>query len=143
MDTAGHPKQRGQKSEAIVLSELVNRDLTVLSPFGDNERYDFVVESKGTFHRVQVKTGRKENGRVQFETRSSASSMTSISKKNYKNDIDVFVVYSPDYDRLYAVPIEDSPETMMGLREEIPEKSSPNINDADDYRLEKWVASLS
>lgn len=143
MVAAEHPKQRGQKSEAIVLSELVNYDLTVLSPFGDNERYDFVVEAQGTFHRVQVKTGREENGRVQFETRSSAASMTSISKKNYEDDIDVFVVYSPDYDRLYAVPIEKTPKTMMGLREEIPEKSSPNINDADDYRLENWVASVS
>lgn len=61
MEKTAHPKQRGQCSEAAILFEFTRRGVTVLEPFGDNERYDFVVEISRELYRVQVKTGRLTN----------------------------------------------------------------------------------
>lgn len=111
-----HPKEQGQRSEAAVLYEFVRRGLSVLEPFGDNERYDIVVEEREKFDRVQVKTGRIENGRVQFETRSSGTLTRKVMKESYKGDRDVLAVYSPDLEETYVVPESEAPETTMGLR---------------------------
>ncbi|QPV64588.1 hypothetical protein I7X12_08240 [Halosimplex litoreum] len=133
-----HPKAQGQKSEAAVLHELVQRNLTVLEPFGDNERYDFVVEIDDSFQRFQVNTGRLENGRVQFETRSSGTLTRKVKKEGYEGDADYFAVYSPDLEETYVVSVAEAPETTMGLRVEETEKSSPNINWAEDYHIDTW-----
>jgi hypothetical protein len=39
----------GQRTEAIVLAELVKRGHKVLVPFGTNHRYDFVVDTADGF----------------------------------------------------------------------------------------------
>ncbi|WP_440010345.1 group I intron-associated PD-(D/E)XK endonuclease [Halomicrococcus sp. SG-WS-1] len=137
-----HPKERGQRSEAAIVFELVRRGLTVLEPFGDNERYDLAVEAAGEFYRIQVKTGRLENGCVRFETRSSGTLTRKIEKEGYDGEIDVFAVYSPELEDGFVVPIAAAPTTTMGLRVEEPEKPSPNTNWATDYRIDDWVESI-
>ncbi|WP_396611417.1 group I intron-associated PD-(D/E)XK endonuclease [Haloferax sp. S1W] len=139
MKDISHPKRRGQCSEAAVLFEFTRNGITVLEPFGDNERYDFVVELGGRFFRVQVKTGRLTNGRVQFETRSSGTLTRRVKKEGYDGQIDIFAVYSPDLEQAYVIPIDDAPSTSMGLRVENANKKSPNINWADDFRLSDWI----
>ena len=57
------PKQNnktiGEHSEAILIAKLLEVGYGVLTPFGDNRRYDLVIEdADGNFHRVQCKTGR-------------------------------------------------------------------------------------
>jgi hypothetical protein len=137
-----HPKTRGQRSEAAVIHEFVRRGITVLQPFGDNERYDLVVDISGTFYRIQVKTGRTVNGRVQFETRSTATFPNRVEKNGYEGQIDVFVVYSPERMETYVVPVSEAPRTSMGLRIDDPDKQSPNVNWADEYRLDTWLTAL-
>lgn len=142
MSETVHPKEQGQRSEAAVLYEFVRHGLAVLEPFGDNERYDFVVEEGGDFHRVQVKTGRVQDGRVQFETRSSGTLTRTVEKEGYEGQIDVFAVHSPDLEETYVVPIEDAPQTTMGLRITDAKKASPNINWADEYECSEWIDSI-
>ncbi|MDY6774767.1 MAG: group I intron-associated PD-(D/E)XK endonuclease [Halobacteria archaeon] len=137
-----HPKQKGIKTEAILLSELVKRDLTVLTPFGDNERYDFVVEVEGIFHRVQVKTGRWENGGVVFETRSTGIHTYKTVRDTYQGDADLFGVYSYEEDTVYMVPVHETGSSQMKLRVDDPGINSPNINWADDYTLDSWIEGL-
>ena len=64
----------------------------MLSPFGDNERYDLVIEEGDEFYRLQVKTARTENGRLQFETRSTGTLTRTIEKESYEGDIEAFAV---------------------------------------------------
>ncbi len=64
---AMHPKAVGDRSEAHVLAALVELYPVVLHPWGENQRYDFVVEDdQGDFTRIQVKTGRLRSGAVRF-----------------------------------------------------------------------------
>jgi len=142
MSEIAHPKERGQRSEAAIIFEFVQRGLTVLEPFGDNERYDIVIEEAGRFYRVQIKTGRLENGCVQFQTQSSGTLTRKVEKEGYEGEIEIFAVYSPETERSFVVPIVEAPRTTMNIRIEESEKTSPNTNWAEDYTLEKWVTSI-
>ncbi len=63
----------GEKTEAKIISCLVLKEKVVLIPFGDNQRYDIVIEDDdGTFKRIQCKTGRLKNGAIKFPTCSSS-----------------------------------------------------------------------
>lgn len=53
---------------------------------------------------------------MQFETRSSGTHTQTVRKAGYDGQIDVFVVYAPDLDGTYVVPVTDAPETSMALR---------------------------
>ncbi|WP_136716837.1 group I intron-associated PD-(D/E)XK endonuclease [Halorientalis salina] len=142
VENPAHPKRRGQQSEAAVIYELVRRGITVLEPFGDNERYDIVVEYDSKFFRVQIKTGRVANGCVRFETRSSGTLTRKIKKEGYEGQVDLFAVHTPEVERTFIIPISKAPKTSMSLRIEKAEKSSPNINRAEEYSLNSWISSL-
>jgi hypothetical protein len=72
------PKQNnktiGERSEAIIMAKLLEVGYGVLMPFGDNRRYDLVIEdADGKFYRIQCKTARLMNGGacVNFATAST------------------------------------------------------------------------
>ena len=49
-------KRIGNIGEAKAISWLVEHGISVSIPFGDNERYDLVIDNNGSLERVQVKT---------------------------------------------------------------------------------------
>lgn len=120
-------------SEALCLSALISSGLTVLLPFGDNERYDFVVDNNGILERVQCKTGKIYNGAVRFST-SSSQTHRKRGRQNYIGQIEKFMVYCPQNHGIYLVPIDHCPKSMMNLRIDSPKnKQSIGIKYAEDY----------
>lgn len=98
------PHRRGEATEAIVLAELKQRDIAVSHPFGDNERYDAVIEAPdGELLKVQIKTGWKKNGCIRFHTKTQHTNSTGHVYKPYGDRVDYFVVYSPDTEEIYLV----------------------------------------
>ena len=127
-------KDVGDTSEAVVLAELKRLGYTVLLPFGDNERYDMVYECDKGFTRVQVKTGHVRDGdKVVFNTASRG--LNQPQEPYTKNEIDIFIVYCSEIDKLYVVDVEDAPSSEMSLRIKRPQIDHPNINYAEDYTL--------
>ncbi len=51
-----HPKRRGEWVELQFMARAAHHGLTVSKPWGDSARYDFIVEHRGRFLRVQVKS---------------------------------------------------------------------------------------
>lgn len=52
LQSAGvNTKAIGEISEAVILAEFLRAGFPVLFPFGDNQRYDMVVEANGGFLR--------------------------------------------------------------------------------------------
>lgn len=126
----------GQRTEAIVLAAFVRRGYRVLTPFGSNQRYDLVVESRGSFIRVQCKTGRLREGAVTFNTQSIRSNMQRTERRSYTGEIDLFAVYCPDTDRIYAVPVADAANTLGTLRVDPPKNGqAKGVRWAADYQL--------
>ena len=54
-------KQKGNITELECMLAFVKLGYNVLIPYGDCERYDFVVDIKGNFYKIQVKTSRTED----------------------------------------------------------------------------------
>jgi len=53
-----NPKAIGERSQAYIIARLLEAGYNVLIPYGDNMRYDVVIEdADGQFWRVQSKTG--------------------------------------------------------------------------------------
>jgi PD-(D/E)XK endonuclease len=92
----------------LALQDAGNR---VLVPFGENTRYDLVIERAGKFSRVQCKTGRLLKGAVCFRTSSSYFHHPNpkIYVRDYKGQVDLFAVFCPETGAVYLVPIEDVP----------------------------------
>ena len=109
------PKSVGERSEGMILAEFLRAGEVVLTPFGDNQRYDLVLDRDGAFVRVQCKTGRVRAGYVAFSTCSSQSHR-GRGKQDYRGQADVFAVYAPDIDKMYVVPVDAVGRTEARLR---------------------------
>jgi hypothetical protein len=111
------PKEKGEQTEAIVLAELVKRGFPVLLPFGDNQRYDFVVERGSDFVRLQCKTGRLRNGVVEFSCTSTYQTYRQVKRRtDYRGQIDAFIVFCYETEETYLVPIAEAGTHKCQLR---------------------------
>lgn len=137
-----HPVDVGQKSEAIILAELVKRDYRVLLPFGINHRYDLVIDDNGSFARAQCKTGRLHEGKILFNSVSTQSNSKGSKVVDYLSQIDIFLVYCPELDRVYRLPVEEVPCGKPYLRVDPPKNGQVRgVRWAKDFELplkHKW-----
>jgi PD-(D/E)XK nuclease superfamily protein len=113
---SAHPVDIGQRTEAIVLAALVRRGYRVLTPFGTNQRYDLAIDVGDRFLRAQCKTGRLRRGTIIFAVRSVRSNTRRTYLRTYENEVDLFLVYCPETDRVYAIPIEEATSSVGALR---------------------------
>ena len=105
-------------------------------PFGSNHRYDFVLDLAERFVRVQCKTGRIRDGVVQFNAQSTRCNRKGAYTRGYAGEIELFAVYCPENERVYAVPIEEATSTVGTLRLSRPVNGQARrIRWAVDYEL--------
>ena len=105
-------KTTGDKSEAAFLAKFIFLNYVVLIPFGDNQRYDFVIDRGKGFERVQIKTGNLEK---EFVTANVCSMLTTGKRKSYVGDIDLFGIYCPQLNTFYLIPIADIRDTQTEI----------------------------
>jgi len=136
-------KSVGERSEAIIIARLLSVGYMVLTPFGENARYDLVIEDADSqFWRVQCKTAwlSKDNTYLQFNTASNhyhyKGGRTTNARRHYRGQIEYFAVYSPDTDKVYLIPIEHVGTAQANLRL-IPAENNQKkgIRWAQDYEL--------
>jgi hypothetical protein len=106
-----HPKDIGDRSQLAVMLALRAAGFAVLIPFGENTRYDLVIDDGRSLARVQCKTGRLFNGAVIWNTCSSYAHHPNPKprKLDYQGEIDFFGVYCRETGVVYLVPIADVP----------------------------------
>jgi hypothetical protein len=129
--------RKGDLTEAIVIAELTKRGVPVSIPFGDNERYDIVVEApNGGLFRVQIKTGWLSDGTIRVKGHSQHTNSTGNTYKLYDSaDVDSFVAYCYELEAIYWVP-EDEFASSIHLRIEEPKQMKPSINWAEEYEFD-------
>lgn len=125
-------KAVGELSEAIILAHLMKKGWSVSLPFGNNQRYDMLIDTGERILRAQCKTGRWLNGCVEFAS-SSKNGFTGV-RTPYTGQIDAFLVYSPKTEKVYLFPAEQAGPTFVRLRVE-PNKggATSGIKWAADY----------
>lgn len=101
-------KEVGDVTQSQVMAALLKHGKKVLMPFGDNCRYDLVVEDGGRFTRIQCKTGKLVRGAIVFSVASSQYHRGG-KRQDYRGQIDAFGVFCPDNGKVYIIPIDDLP----------------------------------
>jgi PD-(D/E)XK endonuclease len=131
-----HPVDVGHRAEAAILSELVRRGYRVLLPFGVNQRYDLVLDCDGRFLRAQCKSGRLRAGVIQFSAMSIQSNTKGTRTRGYAGEVDLFIVYCAENQRVYVVSADEVPSSQMHLRIDPPRnRQSKRVRWAKDYEL--------
>lgn len=111
----------------------------LLLPFGENTRYDLVIDDGMRLARVQCKTGRLRRGAVVFATCSAYGHHRNpkTARRDYGDQVDSFAVYCPETAGVYLIPIEDlQPKVQGALRVAVPRNGQKRrIRFAVDYEI--------
>jgi len=104
----------GNLTVAKLLVALAEKGKTVLTPFGEGERYDLMIDEGDKVLRVQCKTGRLRSGSIVFNN----YSQTAAGTKKYGVSVDAYGVHCPQNGKMYLVPVSDCASTKTFLRVE-------------------------
>jgi hypothetical protein len=139
-----HPKQKGDVTTARVMAALIAAGFRVLVPWGENHRYDLVIEdTQGTFYRIQCKTARLVTGCLAFNS-SSTGNPNDPSRHNYLGQADFFGLFAPDLDKCYLVPVEKVATVEVRLRlEPTRNNQSKGVTWAATYEISPQISARS
>lgn len=129
-------KQIGDETEARIIAALIAEGYSVSIPFGDNDKYDLVLDTDTQLQRVQCKTGWIEDDVVRFKTASKTTADGDVTMDDYDGEIDAFAVRCKDNEELYWVPIQDVGKKSTYLRLSEPKIDHPSVNLAATYRFD-------
>jgi hypothetical protein len=120
-----HPKAIGDRTTLAAMQALHLAGYDVLVPFGENVRYDLVIDDGETLARVQCKTGRLRSGAVRFAACSSYAHHPNpkSGSRDYLGQIDFFAVYCRETTGVYLIPIAD-----VAVRRQGALRVSPSLN---------------
>ncbi len=113
-----HPKDVGDRSTLAVMLALHESGYQVATPFGENTRYDLILDDGARLLRIQCKTGRLRNGAVEFSTASSYAHHPNEkpTQRHYQGQVDHFAVYCRQTGGVYLIPIGELPLDRAYLR---------------------------
>jgi len=121
-----NPKRCGELSEAAFLLKATEQGFLVAKPWGDSDRYDFIVDSGTRLWRVQLKSTAMLYRRG-YHVNTVCTIDNKIGIAYEAEDIDMLVVHIPPLDVWYVLPVEVfAPTTSLGFY--------PNIK----VRLRRW-----
>jgi hypothetical protein len=104
-----HPKDVGDYSTLEIMRALRWHGYRILVPFGENTRYDLVIDDGVKLSRVQCKTGRHRSGVLEFSTASTYGHHRNpkIHRRSYIGEIDYFAVCCRDTGAVHLIAIDE------------------------------------
>lgn len=133
-------KQKGNVTELETMLAFMKLGYNVLIPYGDCERYDFVVDIKGKLLKIQSKTSKSDDdgASFKFSCRSCNRKDGRIIHHNYtEKEIDYFVTSFNN--KIYIVPVNEC-NSEKRLRIKPPKNGqTKNITWAKNYELEEVI----
>jgi hypothetical protein len=126
-DQAGTPtpihrntKRTGELSEAAFLLKAETLGLHTTKPWGDSERYDFILDNGRRLWRVQVKSTEVVRARG-YDVQPTYSIYGKGKIAYTADDIDILAVHIPPLDTWYLIPVEAfTPRKSLRLYPDIP-----------------------
>ena len=122
-------KDVGNITEVSCMLEFMKLGYPVLTPYGDCQRYDFIVEINGKFYRIQSKTANDayiNEGYIVFRCDNTTTKNGKVVHHSYdENEIDYFSTF-------YDGECSTAPKNGQ----------TRGITFASEYELEKVVANL-
>lgn len=136
-------KQIGNITEVESMLHFLKLGINVLRPYGDCERYDFVIDLNGKFYRIQVKTSTlSDDGKsIMFSCKSSHRKNGNIVNEKYtSDDIDYFVTTWNG--KCYMVPIGECKNIKILRFSKAKNNQRKNISFARDYEIGKVINTI-
>ena len=138
-------KDIGNITEVSCMLEFMKLGYPVLTPYGDCQRYDFVVEINNKFYKIQAKTSNNNyfntEGYITFRCDNTTTKNGNVVHHQYnKDEIDFFSTFFNGI--CYLVPVNECSREKR-LRFTPPKNGqTKGITFACDYELAKVVANL-
>lgn len=138
-------KQRGNVTEVECMLAFLKLGYNVLTPYGDCERYDFVVDINNHLYKIQVKSANDSHindGYIDFQTSNKTTRNGTFVRHAYTSDeIDYFMTSYNN--KCYLIPVEECSTSEKRLRF-IPPKNGQikGITFAEFYELERMVNKI-
>lgn len=138
-------KQKGNLTELQCLTAFYEQGCHVSLPYGENSRYDMIVDIGGKLIRVQVKTAslkhKDDEGAICISCKSSHVNSQGVSNIRYtKEEIDFFATFWKQ--KCYLIPISEC-SVEKTLRLEPPKNGQvKGITFAKDYELEVQLEKI-
>ena len=134
-------KQKGNLTELQCLTAFYEYGCHVSLPYGENSRYDMIVDVNGKLLKVQVKSSSaidEDNSAIKFACRSSHVNSKGVQNIKYTSaEIDYFATFWNG--KCYLVPVDEcSAEKTLRF---VPPKNgqTKGISFASNYELEKQL----
>lgn len=125
----------GDIAEYKFITYCLENNFEVCKPINSGLQYDLIVKIKNEFKKIQIKSRCMVNGKITDITRCKLQANRKKPLIDYTKDdlIDLFIVYCPDTNMFYNIPLEELKKLkVMTLRVE----SSKN-NQTSGVRLAK------
>jgi hypothetical protein len=133
-------KTKGNITELYLAAKLMQNGFVISFPFGENSRYDLIIERGGELFKVQCKTGKFKDGAIVISTRSTKSYRNLEEVKNkvetYQGQVDFIASYCPQLDKCYLIPISECKDFSIKLRvDDAKNNQVKGITPAAQYEL--------
>ena len=139
----GNTKDRGDVTESRIIHEMIARGYSVSVPFGDNDKYDLIIDDGRDLYRVQCKTAWQNKAEtIRFNTHSLTTADGEYHEETYYDRIDAFVVRYPATEQLYWIDVDEATTQKMELRFEA-DLHHPAINWAEKYEFQGEIPSAN
>jgi len=138
-----NPKQKGNLVELQCISAFYELGYQVSIPYGENSRYDFVVDINNILYKVQVKAShpKKDQNAIEFSCQSHKSKKNGNTQRKYTPiEIDFFATFYNG--NCYLIPINECSRTKVLRFDKCMNNQKTNINFAEDYLLSKQLEKL-
>ena len=136
-------KEKGNLTELQCLTYWYSLGYKVSIPYGENSRYDFILDTGKQLLRIQVKTSHaiKTNDGFNFATSSTRINSKGSYRRSYTEDeADYFATYFNG--KCYFYPVKNCPKKSKTLRFNYPKSGQKaNISLAEDFEFEKVINS--
>lgn len=107
-------KSLGQLVEAKFQYLALEKGFGVAKPYGDNSKYDFILDVEGKLLKVQIKSTSKSRGDKSYQVKACYGTKTTKTKYT-KNDIDFLIAYIIGVDIWYIVPVSEISSPCLDL----------------------------
>lgn len=105
-------KEKGDLAEIMVIADLVSRGYKVAIPYGEDWRYDLIVDTHEGLQRVQCKYTKSNGAAIKVPARS----VNNWSEIKYTSDmIDWIAVFDAGTDSVYYIPSSELGEGMAAV----------------------------
>lgn len=124
-------KKKGDIAELAVATHCLKNGYQILFPYGEDTRYDFVIEREGLFKRVQVKYVTPKDGTLDVSCRSSNNWST---RAYTADEIDIIAVYDSKSGIIYFIDVKIIGKRSLKLRLSASKNNqSKSVRIAEDY----------